>query len=154
MIDIEAAYREHARRLERLLAGRFQGVAPGEIEDACQEAWAITWRKREQVEPENVMAWLYVCATHALLAQLRRGRREQPCGDAPETASPLTLELACEARAALALIAELGPNQKRAIERQVAGPSYDEIAAELGRRYTWTNRHLTEGRRRLRELLA
>ena len=63
-------------------------------------------------------------------------------------------ELALERREAVELLNGLGVNQRVALTLRAAGFSYREIAAITGKTYTWTNRHLSEGRARVRALAA
>jgi RNA polymerase sigma factor (sigma-70 family) len=156
MLDVEALYREHSDYLKRCLRRRLSPSASDAlIEDACATAWAIAWRKRREVHEGNEIAWLVTVAWHEALALIKRGRRET-CVDAPHerAATSGDPELALAARDALELLADLTPNQRSVMALRIAGLSYAEIARATGRTYTWTNRHISEGRARLRELAA
>ena len=156
MVDVEALFREHDRYLHRVLRRRFDSSVPSAlIEDACAAAWAMAWAHRERVRDENPVGWLVTVAWREALALLRR--REG------ETSSNARLalagyghdpEAALAARECLQLLTRLGPNQRLALGLQAGGFGYREIAELTGHTYTWTNRHLTEGRARLRQLAA
>jgi DNA-directed RNA polymerase specialized sigma24 family protein len=47
----------------------------------------------------------------------------------------------------------LTDNQRAALTLWAQGYRYKEIAQKLGKTYTWTNRHITEGLRALREAM-
>src|SRR5207248_11465148 len=97
--------------------------------------------------------WLVTVAWHEALALLRKGRRERSSTEAGENVDDrFDLELALAAREALALLQALTANQRRALALQAAGYSYAELAAIAGKSLTWANRHVTEGRARLRLL--
>ena len=57
-----------------------------------------------------------------------------------------------EARECLALVANLGPNQRLALSLQIGGFAHREIIELTGKTHTWANRHITERRARLRRL--
>ena len=65
--------------------------------------------------------------------------------------APVDVELAVDAREALRSLAGLGARRRTALTLKVAGYSYKEIQELLGVSYTWINRHITEGRAKLRE---
>jgi RNA polymerase sigma-70 factor, ECF subfamily len=155
VVDVEALFREHDQYLHRVLRRRLRGSAPmALIEDACASTWAIAWKHRERVPEENPVGWLVTVAWREALAQLRKR--------GAETSAELPLAYACdgdpeaayEARERLRLLARLGPNQRIAVGLRAGGFSYDEIAELTGKTYTWTNRHINEGRARLRQLAA
>ena len=142
MLDVETLYRECSDDLYRALRRRFDRSVPDQlIEDACQATWTIAWTHRNKVEGESPFAWLVTVALHEAFALLRKGRRERSSTEAAERLDERSdLELALAAREALAL--------------QAAGYSYAELAAIAGKSLTWANRHITEGRARLRLLAA
>jgi RNA polymerase sigma factor (sigma-70 family) len=154
MLDVESLFREHDRYLYRVLRRRFSPSVPDAlIEDACASAWEIAWTHRERIREENLVGWLVTVAWREALALLRKLRNEA-CSDAVclEVGRDSDLELALEAKASLELLAQLPPNQRLALTLQAAGFGYREISEATGKTYTWTNRHLTEGRARLRSL--
>ena len=117
-----------------------------------------------------MVGWLRVVARNEGLRLLRISRREPFLEDRPhprhDAASgepldwqellpaPVDTELAVEARELLRALAGLRWHQRTVLTLQLAGYSYKEIAARLGRTYTWVNRHLTEGRAELRRRRA
>ncbi len=156
MLDVETLYRECSQDLYRALRRRFDRSVPDAlVEDACQAAWVIAWTHRDRVSDECPIGWLVTVATHELLGLLRKGRHELATGEEAGFADRrCDLELALGAREALALLATLTDNQRLALSLQAAGYSYGELAEVTGKTYTWVNRHLSEGRARLRELAA
>jgi RNA polymerase sigma factor (sigma-70 family) len=154
MLDVEALYRAHHRDLHRVLSRRFRGSLPDAlVEDACASAWAIAWAQRERVRDENPMAWMVTVARHEALALLRKRRHELPVdGGTDRPGNGADPELALAARESLELLAQLSPNQRLALSLRTAGFRYQEIAEVTGKTYTWANRHISEGRARLRRL--
>lgn len=156
MVDVEALFREQDAHLRRTLRRRFNWAVPdATIEDACASAWAIAWRRRHAIPDENPVAWLVVVARNELLGILRKRRgetlSEPPAGLIDPLADP---EVALHRRFTLELLTELNPNQRLVLTLGAAGFSYCEITELTGRTYTWTNRHISEGRARLRALAA
>jgi RNA polymerase sigma factor (sigma-70 family) len=156
VVDVELLFRQHDQYLRKVLRRRFDASVPtAVIEDACASAWAIAWAQREKVHDENPVGWLVTVARREVIAELRRSRPETSSEDAlPIAVRADDVEAALEARQCLALLTGLRPNQRLALSLQAAGFDYHEIAELTGKTYTWTNRHLTEGRARLRELAA
>jgi DNA-directed RNA polymerase specialized sigma24 family protein len=156
VVDVESLFREHDPQLYRALRRRFDTSVPDAlIEDACASAWTIAWAHREGIRDENPLGWLVTVARHEALALLRKRGREVCSEGLLELAGaehdPDTIT---EARECLALLAELNPNQGLALGLQASGPSYSDIAALTGKTLAWTNRHITEGRARLRKLAS
>jgi RNA polymerase sigma factor (sigma-70 family) len=161
--DEAALFLEHQRFLLRVTARRFGG-SQELAEDACAFAWLQLLRC--QPDREAVVGWLRVVARNEGHRLLRISRREPFLEDRPhprhDTASgepldwqellpaPVDTELAAEAREALRALSGLRWHQRTVLTMQLAGYSYKEIAARLGKTYTWVNRHLTEGRAELR----
>jgi RNA polymerase sigma factor (sigma-70 family) len=155
VVDVEALFREHDQYLKRVLRRRFDASVPtAVIEDACASAWAIAWAHRERVRDENPVAWLVTVAWREALAQLRKRRPETSTESLEAFTGDGDPEAAFEARERLELMRRLGPNQRLAVGLRAGGFSYDEIAELTGKTYTWTNRHVSEGRVRLRQLAA
>lgn len=63
----------HAREVHRYLRRRLHGGADAatDADDLTAEVFAITWRRRDDVD-EPVLAWLYGVARRALIAHRRR----------------------------------------------------------------------------------
>lgn len=103
-------------------------------------------------QPEgNVGGWLFTVAKHELFIRLRELKREQPEAGA-ENAATVDVDERMHAAHVLSLLGELKPQQRRCLALQALGYSYEEIGEQTGETFTWVNRHLTEGRRALREL--
>ena len=99
-----------------------------------------------------MIGWLVTVARREALSLLRKRG-----GEASEALSHLAChrhdpELAVEARECLALVANLGPNQRLALSLQIGGFAHREIIELTGKTHTWANRHITERRARLRRL--
>lgn len=137
---------------------------PQDAEDALQNALAIIWRKRAQLErhpaPQTLM--MKICAD-AAIDQFRRRRRNKQQALVPlENCLPSTqpdpsddaidhetLELVMQA------ITRLSPNQATAIVmRFMEGESHATIAAALGCGIETVREHLARGRERLGRLLG
>lgn len=156
MVDVELLFREHNQYLRQVVRRHFDASVPtAVIEDACASAWTIAWIQRDKLRDENPLGWLVTVARREVLAELRTRRRETSSEDAlPIAACAGDPEAALEARQCLVLLTGLRPHQRLALSLQAAGFDYDEIAELAGKTYTWTNRHLTEGRASLRELVG
>jgi RNA polymerase sigma factor (sigma-70 family) len=160
--EAERLFRDHGDGLVRAIRRRLR-CGDALAEDACAFAWLQLWRTRP-ASRERIFGWLYVVALHEGLRLLRACARELSAEDRPGTdgyaassleqriADPHTTELSIEARDALHALASLKPRQRGALTLKAAGYSYREIADLLGVTYTYVNRHLTEGRRAVREL--
>jgi DNA-directed RNA polymerase specialized sigma24 family protein len=154
MVDVERLYRESADHLQRIVRNRFQrdSVPDGLIEDACAEAWAIAWRHRGRLEAENPIGWVIVVAVNEVLALLRKRRHERAEELAPETVAEAgNPDLALDFSELIGAVANLKPSQRTTLLLQAAGFSYAEIQQLTGQTYTWVNRHITEGRRAMRD---
>jgi RNA polymerase sigma factor (sigma-70 family) len=170
--DEAALFLEHQRFLLRVTARRFGGS-----QELAEDACAFAWLQLLRCQPDRgaVVGWLRVVARNEGHRLLRISRREPSLEDRPRPRhdavsgepldwqellpAPADTELAVEARELLRALAGLRWHQRAVLTMQLAGYSYKEIAARLGKTYTWVNRHLTEGRaelrrRRVRELEA
>lgn len=134
-------------------------------QDALQDAFAVVWRRREQVRrhPNPEALILRIClnvSCDAIRRQMRLRRREAPAEmiRAGEATSPATSSgtgdsiLGDEVRTALALLSR---NQAAAVLlRLIHEQRYAEIAETLGCSQTTARIHVMRGRARLRRLLA
>jgi RNA polymerase sigma factor (sigma-70 family) len=68
-VAFERIYRRHAAAVRAYVARR---AASGEVDDALADAWAVAWRRRDDL-PDNPLPWLYGTARR-VLANQRRGR--------------------------------------------------------------------------------
>lgn len=158
MIDVERLYLESAEQLRRCVRARFSrtSVPDAVIEDACAQAWLIAWRHRERIEPDSPIGWLIVVAVNEVLALLRK-RRGEACAELSEsdgTSLIGDIDRALEFQDLVTALAGLKPQQQTTLLLKAAGFRYDEIERITGRTYTWVNRHISEGRRALREVNA
>jgi DNA-directed RNA polymerase specialized sigma24 family protein len=143
----EELFREHhesvLRKLQRI------GIPLAIAEDAASFAWLMLLQR--DPNPDTAVGWVHIVARHEAFALLKRSKREQPNDDVCTLAGAAPdPELA---RQALELTAQLKPQQRLVLRLQMHGYSYEEMCRITGRTYTWVNRHITEGRRALRQLL-
>jgi RNA polymerase sigma-70 factor, ECF subfamily len=145
--EIELLYREHRRRLVRLVERELHDHE--DAEDVVQTAFLDAQRALERgTIPRNPRAWLAAIALNA--AHRLRGRHlnAEPLEDyAVEEASRTS-----EIRAALANL----PREQRAavLYRDVLGLSYGETADQMGTSVNAVTMLLHRGRRRLRQTLG
>ncbi len=139
--DEAALYEAHHRDLPRLIARDMRSARPVVIEDACAHAW--TEFVRHQPERSCVIGWLRVVARREAIRQVQRDRLTGSLDaviDAAHPEAPRSRMADGQARAevleAFGHVAALPECKRRAFTRQVAGFSYQEIAAQLG----WTQR--------------
>lgn len=144
-------FRRHNAELVRWLMRRLN-VSREVAEDAAQIAWTQLYRR--QPDRETVVGWLYTVAKHEVFAILRRAKREPMPERLPEPTTSAVVEDPIAAKDALRLLDQLKPPQREVLLLLAEGYSYKEVAAITGRTYTWVNRHATEGRAALRELLG
>lgn len=154
--DERELYRQHNEKLVAVLRGRFR-LDDHEAGEVAQRAWLLFLEK--QPHRQNVFGWLYTTAKHEAFARWRRLRRELPverfdeAGDEPDLAAQLDrAELGKQLADAFA--STLTDNQRAALWLWAHGYSYRDIAHELDRTYTWTNRHISEGLGVLRKELG
>jgi len=154
--DEAKLFAAHHGELVNQLARRLGGDR-----DTAEEACALAWLQLLRVQPErseSIGGWLYVTAKHEAWRLYRlRSRdgggthdrlleRTGPAGRDP-------YEQLAE-RDQIRLLAHLSPAQRRVLCLVATGHSYKEICVATGHTYTWVNRHITEGRARLRQLAA
>ena len=128
--------------------------------ELAEDAMAFAWLQLVRTRPEgdNLEGWLYTVARHEAYAELRRRRRLVSL-EAAEQASDsgagdpvwIAEDRAEDARLA-ALVSQLPGHQRLVLSLQAQGYSYQQICLATGKTYTWVNRHLREGRARLRRL--
>ena len=155
-------FRRHHGALLRAV-GRSIDASDELIEDACQSAWTVLLRCQPERTPA-LFAWLRTVAIHRALRLVRQERRDARLEDLPGDegwerliGACWSLELAIEARRALALVAALPPLQRDDLVAVVAGYSYREIATRCEARPRTlgnVNKRLTKARSRIRRLEA
>jgi DNA-directed RNA polymerase specialized sigma24 family protein len=156
--DEEQLFRRLHPELLRRTARRV--VAPyAVVEEACSFAWLQFVLC--QPERDHAAAWLTVVARHEawrLAAQETASTIPSPVGARPWTGAdlaeqvldPRDTELMLDCQKALQALAGLPWRQRTAVSLHAAGYRYGEIAELTGTTYTWVNRHISEGRARLR----
>lgn len=161
--DEAELFRLHYTRLVRRVQ-RGDGVPEAVAEDCASFAFLQLCR-RQPNRCEQIPGWLRVVARHEAYAWHRHSSRcpslDEQVAATPELGgdratfadlvrAPVDVELAVDAREALRSLAGLGERRRAALTLKVAGYSYREIQQLLGVSYTWVNRHITEGRAKLR----
>jgi RNA polymerase sigma factor (sigma-70 family) len=147
----EELFRAHNDQLVQMLQRRL-GVSQEVAEDAVGLAWLQFLRT--QPDGERLVGWLYTVAKHEAFALLGRARREVPVESTALIATVRELDDSIDARDAVRVIADLKPQQRLVLWLRAEGHSYNSICSLTGRTYTWVNRHISEGRRALRRLIA
>jgi RNA polymerase sigma factor (sigma-70 family) len=123
-------------------------------EEACAFAWLQLLRR--QPDRARIGGWLYTVGKHEAYAILRRRRQVDDDADLeqqPRRSAEDPLEQ-LEHQELLALVECLSAPQRLALGLFARGYSYGQICAATGKTYTWVNRHITEGRARIRDLAA
>lgn len=144
-------------RLHGPLVSKLAGALGGDrhlAEEAATLAWLILLRHQPH-RSETLGGWLYVTGLHEAWRIRRLHRRQDSLLEeyVPDLvgAGRDPVEVLCE-RDQLQLLDRLAAAQRLTLGLFARGHSYREICELTGRSYTWVNRHITEGRRRLHEL--
>ena len=153
---LEAALRRTARRYS---------LCADDADDAYQRAVEILLTKSLPADPRHLAAWMQVVTRREALAVRRsrerllgldaenhEQRRHRIASDRPDPHE--RLERREQVAAAVRLLLELKPQERKALVLQAQGYSYAEICRLCGWTYTKVNRCLAEGRARLRQLGA
>lgn len=141
---VERLYREQRSRLWRALVG-FTGD-PDLANDALAEAFAQLLSRGTGIR--NPEPWVWKASFRIAAGELKRWRQHLPSSrerfyEMPEPADHL-----------LAALARISPNQRLAVVlHDYADRPTEEVAAVLGVTRATVHVHLSNGRRRLRELL-
>ena len=162
--DEAELFRLHYATLVRRVQRR-DGVPEAVAEDCASFAFLQLCR-RQPNRCEQTPGWLRTVARHEAYAWHRHmhrfpsldegprrtgGEGGEPISPAERIRARVDVDLAVDAREALRTLAGLGERRRAALTLQVAGYSYKEIQEMLGVSYTWINRHISEGRAKLRE---
>jgi RNA polymerase sigma factor (sigma-70 family) len=144
-----AAHRGSLQRLARRIS-----LCEADADDALQRATVILLTRPPE-RTDRIAAWMHVVTRREALAVRRERERllGAPLGESLPGASPCPSERA-ERRDRMRLLAELKPDQRRALLLRACGYSYVEIRELTGWTHTKVNRCLAEGRARLRSLSA
>jgi RNA polymerase sigma-70 factor (ECF subfamily) len=150
-IDVEAAYRDHAAFVWRLLRG--MGVREADVPDVVQEVFLTAHRRAaDTVIHSSLRAWLYgICIR--LAANYRRRRHhgaERLCFPVPEPRQTRSDRVGAKLDLLRALDT-LDENQRAVfLLYEVEGLSMPEVAAALACPLTTAYSRLYAGRRRVR----
>ena len=145
VIDWEQLYRDEGPRLWRALLA-YSG--DGEVaSDALDEAFAQAMARGDSVR--NPSSWIWTTAFKVVRGELKRRGRTSAFRDQGST-----YEMPDPVPNLFAALRELSPKQRAAvILHDSADRPNDEIARVLGVRVQTIHVHLSQGRKRLRELL-
>jgi DNA-directed RNA polymerase specialized sigma24 family protein len=112
-------------------------------EDAAAHAWEVLWRHRARIDVDGAIAYVHVVARH----EAYRLGRSHAVDVAELIPDPRDAYAELEA---MDLLDRLPWHQRTALVARALGIGYDELAEQLGRTYTWVNRHTAEGRAAVR----
>ena len=142
--DIEALYRREGVKIWRALCAQ-----TGDLElasDALGEAFAQYLRRKDQVRDPT--AWLWRAAFKIAMGELQGRNRNVPLSIDPSYLMPEP------ARDLVVALSRLSPKQRAAmVLHYFGGYSTREIASIIGSSGATVRVHLSQGRRRLRDLL-
>jgi RNA polymerase sigma-70 factor (ECF subfamily) len=142
--DLEAVFRAEGQKMWRALLG-FTG-SPEMARDAVSEAFAQALARGREIRSPS--AWVWKAAYQIAAGELKRRSRRDPTpvppAPDPETRRDIVLALQ-----------RISPNQRAAVlMHDYAGYDTREVASILGMSRATVRVHLSQGRRRLRELLG
>ena len=141
---IEHAYREQSQKMWRALFG-YAGD-PEIASDALAESFARALRFEGEIR--DVPAWTWRVAFRLAAAELRRRRQAVSASDASGYVMPEPVPELMDA------LRSLSPNQRLAVVLHDYGDrSTADVAAVIGCSRATVHVHLSQGRRRLRDVL-
>src|SRR5919106_2042364 len=159
----EAALELLARHGAQILAtARRYAATPEDAEDAYQRGLEILLTKAPTTSEEDLVPWLKTVVKHEAFALRRHRERHAPVTDdgelgergSPAAATHEQAERYEDLRQGAEALAQLKPQEIRALLLRAEGYSYAEICEITGWTYTKVNRCLTEGRQALSVRLA
>lgn len=139
VVAFEALFHRYAGRIKGLLIKG--GAAPGDADEAAQEALLAVWRKAEQFDSTRAGAatWIFTIARNRRIDMIRRTRRPAPDPNDPlfhpDPEPSAEVGLAASERDALLRKAVTGLNCDQRTAVRLAffeGLSHPEIAARTG----------------------
>lgn len=165
------ATRLYAERRDYLLRiARWHALNDDDAEEALQDTFLIFIEKADPATIEEPLAWLTLTLKRECWNRRRRallhtaGQEADPDVDEPGFVlddfahggrGPVQLaELGERVELTRELLAQLKPQERRALSLKALGYSYAEIGVLTGWTYTKINRCMAEGRKRLFELAA
>jgi RNA polymerase sigma-70 factor (ECF subfamily) len=160
----EQAFAVLWRDLQPALVRYFQVVAPQVAEDLAAETWLAVIRRLQQFRGDEraFRAWLFTVARHRAIDWRRQATRRpttlipvEQLAERPAPDDPVAQVLEGQStRAALALLAELPPDQAEVVAlRVLGGLEVAEVARILGKRPGAVRVLAHRGLRRLAKLL-
>jgi DNA-directed RNA polymerase specialized sigma24 family protein len=164
--EIANFYADQAHDLRHVVASRARNAPAATIEDACHFAWTRLLVRPDVALDHRGFWWLATVAIHEAW-RLASTIRESPVGaylpdDDPAVTMPErpadlpdTLERVIAREQHARRVGDLRlvkPRERRDLYLKALGYSYNEIAERTGSTYTAVDRHIKEGRARLRKL--
>ncbi|MFD1715730.1 RNA polymerase sigma factor [Amnibacterium flavum] len=134
------AFEVIVRRYGGLLRAHARRVlgASDQVDDAVQDTFITAWDQLPSLQdPAQVRSWLMRIASRKCIDRVRARREHADIDDyepaeSPESGPARVVEARSRADAAAAAISRLPPEQRRCwVLKELAGYSYDEIAADL-----------------------
>jgi RNA polymerase sigma factor (sigma-70 family) len=152
-----------ARHGAQILAtARRYAATPEDGEDAYQRGLELLLRKAPTTREYELVPWLKTVVKHEAFALRRQRDRHTPLtddGDLRDRPTPAKIthdrvEQYERLRQGAEALAQLKPQEIRALQLKAEGYSYREICQLTGWTFTKVNRCLTDGRRALAQRLA
>jgi len=141
---VEELYRSQSRKMWRALFG--YSADPDIASDALAEAFARALREQDRIR--DLRAWLWRVSFRLATAELRRRAAESG------VAEPPTYEMPEPVPELVTALRRLSPNQRLAIVlHDYADRSAHDVAETIGCSRATVYVHLSQGRRRLKDLL-
>jgi RNA polymerase sigma factor (sigma-70 family) len=145
-----------------LATARRYAATPEDAEDAYERGLEILLTKAPTTSEDDLLPWLRTVVKHEAFALRRHRERHAPVtndGELGERGTPAAAthdqaERYEELRQGAEALAQLKPQEIRALLLRAEGYSYAEICEITGWTYTKVNRCLTEGRQALSVRLA
>lgn len=159
---IRALYEQHNEGMRRVLRRRF---SPEIVDEALSRTWLIACEHADQLAPMvNQAGWLRTVAKHEALAIIKHESRTVSEGERRIAMPNVTTKedsvvTAVHLREVLTHLQALAPNQRCAIAAKAVGVSHGEVndlrgTSSASGASTWLNRHVSEGRKALREAVG
>lgn len=158
-VELDVGRTVEANQESLFAVARHFSLCEEDAKDALQCSIEIYLRNAARLDRERSLRWLKTVIKHEALAIRNDRLRQLPvaCPDLDQGALPTVEDKAIElehVRTSLAALAQLKAHERKALLLKAEGYSYLQIGEITGWSYTKVNRCITEGRRRLRTLVA
>jgi RNA polymerase sigma factor (sigma-70 family) len=127
-----------------------------QAQDAVQETFLRAFQNPDKFREGNYLAWLRRIARHVFIDQWRRKRPETPIAASDEEAAVVLISPVPSPEVDASLeqlhreMAKLPVEQRKCLELQIEGYSYEEIATRTGLSAPAVRSHIQNGRRTLK----